>query len=719
MISVWLLLLPLVVASEGLKGFNTISHSDLVKQGQDRRQFFINSLTVDGILEINNVPQLAEARRSAFSAVDLCMRKSHPFKYLDENSEPSLTSETLGDGTYRQSIGTQVKPGNVHAQISPALINTCPELDDALENLRVIVDKVSSHLMFALDEALLPQENGKVGAPLFYDRAFDTSGGYDYMLTASTEHPFRKYPGTFWKGFAESTQGATQLEHFHTYTPPSSTPVKNALDFHTDAGLFLLFVPAWYSEDPLDLKLTHSAASPLAADFKYLDRNGHERTIMVQGSSAGALWHDLATTDVVGDASLMMMVGKGAEQFLTPGLRGLKMRAVPHALTMAQASPRFWYGRMFLPPATAYLEDYKMSYGDLRSHMIAQSRDPLARAAAARGDSVVYTLTLPAGSPLGVSIAGLPTAQALRTPLVIDEKSHQENNELLDYPTYASLRTGIKVMDSCLAGQIWCWHTCEDIAAYNLTCPTSEVTCVGPDGQPADPDLHVPANHPGCVGSVYVDPGGFCQGSTGVSMYMEGFISYVTGEYRTEGGSKTPSCLVLWFPDWILDTQGKFAAACMGVFLLGIFTEFLSYLRRLVRTHVKTLSPPPQIFSMCFLYAVQLMFGYFCMLIAMTYQVELFVCVVVGIGTGHALFNFKPYLPNPNDGKNTSFSDKDKGFNGLSNSRKEDEEEVVDPCCQYLAMEEDSTHALNDNNSNKGNKNNGNVTNPLDRKSVV
>ena len=66
---------------------------------------------------------------------------------------------------------------------------------------------------------------------------------------------------------------------------------------------------------------------------------------------------------------------------------------------------------------------------------------------------------------------------------------------------------------------------------------------------------------------------------------------------------------------------GKFAAACMGVLLLGIFTEFLSYLRRLVRTHVKTLPPLPQIFTMCFLYAVQLMFGYFCMLIAMTYQV--------------------------------------------------------------------------------------------------
>ena len=157
---------------------------------------------------------------------------------------------------------------------------------------------------------------------------------------------------------------------------------------------------------------------------------------------------------------------------------------------------------MYLPPSTAYLSDYKMSYGELRNRMIAQSRDPLARAAAARGDAVVYTLTLPAGSPLGVSAAGLPSAQALRVPLPSLGAEEMATLETLDYPTYASLRTGIKVMDSCLAGQIWCWHTCEDISAYNLTCPVSEVTCVGPDGQPADPDLHVPANHPGCVGTV-------------------------------------------------------------------------------------------------------------------------------------------------------------------------------------------------------------------------
>ena len=52
-----------------------------------------------------------------------------------------------------------------------------------------------------------------------------------------------------------------------------------------------------------------------------------------------------------------------------------------------------------------------------------------------------------------------------------------------------------------------------------------------------------------------VDPGGFCQG-TGATMYMSGFVSYVTGKYRTDDGSTTPQCIALWFEDWVLDSQG-------------------------------------------------------------------------------------------------------------------------------------------------------------------
>ena len=334
--SLFLLLVPLACAQEVLKSsaqssaFGSISYDDLRSQSTNKADFFVNSLTADGILAIKNVPGLADARRNAFAAVQACLAKSPKGRFLDDNNEPSLTVETLADGTKRQSIGTQVKPGNEHAEISSALLRACPELEEPVETLRETIDKVSSQLMFALDDALLPQTT-TVGAPLFHDRAFYSSGGYDYMRTASVDQPFRKYAGTFWKGFSEATQGATQLEHFHSYTPSSSVSTDKTLNYHTDAGLFLLFVPAWYSHDPLDL-------SPLGGDFKYLDKTGAERTIVTRSASSTAFTS--ADTDVVSEDSLIMMVGKGAEEYLAPALseRGLKMRAVPHALTVARAA---------------------------------------------------------------------------------------------------------------------------------------------------------------------------------------------------------------------------------------------------------------------------------------------------------------------------------------------------------------------------------------------
>lgn len=56
----------------------------------------------------------------------------------------------------------------------------------------------------------------------------------------------------------------------------------------------------------------------------------------------------------------------------------------------------------------------------------------------------------------------------------------------------------------------------------------------------------------------------------GTTMYMQGFVSYASGEYRTYGGSKTPECLSLFFIDWLLDTPWKFALACIGSFFLGL-----------------------------------------------------------------------------------------------------------------------------------------------------
>lgn len=119
------------------------------------------------------------------------------------------------------------------------------------------------------------------------------------------------------------------------------------------------------------------------------------------------------------------------------------------------------------------------------------------------------------------------------------------------------------------------------------------------------------------------------------------------------------------------------------MFFLGIWTEWLSLLRRQVRVQCRPYAAGVQTAVMCVLYAVQLMFGYFCMLVAMTYQVELFVCVVLGLGTGHAAFNFKAAEVLPG-GK---LSEAEKILRAAA-----DLDEVVDPCCQYLSLEEDSDH---------------------------
>jgi len=320
--SLFLLLVPLACAHKALKSstqssaFGSIAYDDLGSPNTHiKHVLFMNSLTTDGILAIKSVPGLADARRDAFAAVQACLAKSPKGKFLDANNEPSLTVETLADGTMRQSIGTQVKSGNEHADISNDLFKACPGLEKPVETLRETVDKVSTQLMSALDGSLLPPTSS-ANAPLFHDYEYASSSGKS---------------GTFWKGFSEAAQGATQLEHFYSYTPIDSVNTNKTLNYHTDAGLFLLFVPAWYSHDPLDL-------SPLGGDFKYLDKTGAERTIVTRSASSTAFTS--ADTDVVSEDSLIMMVGKGAEEYLAPALgeRGLKMRAVPHALTVARAA---------------------------------------------------------------------------------------------------------------------------------------------------------------------------------------------------------------------------------------------------------------------------------------------------------------------------------------------------------------------------------------------
>jgi len=130
------------------------------------------------------------------------------------------------------------------------------------------------------------------------------------------------------------------------------------------------------------------------------------------------------------------------------------------------------------------------------------------------------------------------------------------------------------------------------------------------------------------------DDSKFCSGM-GMDMNMEGFGASL--------GDSDRSCLNLYFESWTLDSNGKFVAAMFGVLLLGIFAEWLPRYKRRLYGKMK-----PDAFRsgvMSALHMTQLSIGYACMLAAMTYSVELFICLVAGLTIGFTLFMTKDEVP--------------------------------------------------------------------------
>jgi hypothetical protein len=141
------------------------------------------------------------------------------------------------------------------------------------------------------------------------------------------------------------------------------------------------------------------------------------------------------------------------------------------------------------------------------------------------------------------------------------------------------------------------------------------------------------ACQPGCLpvqNSTY-EFSGFCYGD-GSSMDMLGF----EGIAISPTGS-TP-CVNLLFPDWTLDTSVKFGFACFGVVLFGIFIQFLTKHRREIAKRKKTWKVG--VYTL-WIYSVQIVSSYLIMLITMTYNVELFVCVCLGLIIGYGIFNLE------------------------------------------------------------------------------
>lgn len=236
----------------------------------------------------------------------------------------------------------------------------------------------------------------------------------------------------------------------------------------------------------------------------------------------------------------------------------------------------------------------------------------------------------------------------------------------------------------------------------------------------------------------------------------------------TPVGHPPSICLNLLFPSWTLDSPLRFATAWMGIVLAAIVVEGLSKFRHRVVRAIQRQSrkqrprpPPPQsplssqtvtqyhdhqqqqqqlhsqseppaehtqptqprvpvhswddTMSVDFLrvvvtllHALQAFCGYLLMLVTMTFSIELFLAVIVGLAMGYAIFFQLPYfvcdrqteamttqeeedVNTPIFSQQVDIDDRDDGMD----HHDEDLHVTSNPCCEFMAEESrEVSHAI-------------------------
>eukprot|EP00759_Apiculatamorpha_spiralis_P004735 PhF_6_TR12881/c0_g1_i4/m.20262 len=119
----------------------------------------------------------------------------------------------------------------------------------------------------------------------------------------------------------------------------------------------------------------------------------------------------------------------------------------------------------------------------------------------------------------------------------------------------------------------------------------------------------------------------FCQlGSGGTGYVMENWFM--------PSFSKNATCILLWFSGWTIDNEGKYAAAIIGVFVMGVLVGYFPYVH-----YSLSLRPARRGYRVLrtMLYGLQMTFAYLLMLATMLYETFIFMAVICGLMTGYFL----------------------------------------------------------------------------------
>lgn len=390
--------------------------------------------------------------------------------------------------------------------------------------------------------------------------------------------------------FSDIMLSGEHLEHLHAYIGDDQDThgdLQPTLDYHTDAGLMIAMTTGYYHPSP-----------PSDASGLYLRLHDGRRV-----------------KAAVEEDALIVLIGDGGARWLAPVL-GRPLQAVTHALIAdlpcGIKATRSWYGKMYLPPLDGVIFPQNISFAQ---HFALQ----------AQHSSNLSTKTQPASHDLS---SVLPSACG--------------NTLFANYDLH-SPRFRSVVSDACPKDTVWCWAHCMDTS--QLPCGKDAVCWDHRGNVLKDPNMHCMGGDDDSTGGVYCAPkcltpeqsssnqsygnNGFCIGR-GTSMYMQGFESSILS-----GSGGHVECVNLLFPAWTLDGRVKFATACVGVFCFCLLVQYIASLRA-------AMSKPGSgwqgaVWTALF-YGLHITCGYFAMLIAMTYSVELFAMICLGLTTGYALF---------------------------------------------------------------------------------
>lgn len=200
-------------------------------------------------------------------------------------------SSLLSDGTTRTTLATATVGSTPLPLYDDELVEAgcSSHTVQSMDTLRDQVAWVSHAFVEALDELLVA-----------------TGGGHrEALLEASRGNAFATV--------ASIVKASHNLEHFHVYEKAENAGGHQVLDVHTDAGLFLTFVPGMQCD-----------TAEVGTSGFYVQDNGVLKRAIFRDDSVG------------------VMLGVGAENWLRA--TSTPLRATRHAVNMQAGQSRAWYG---------------------------------------------------------------------------------------------------------------------------------------------------------------------------------------------------------------------------------------------------------------------------------------------------------------------------------------------------------------------------------------